>query len=40
MIVSILSIWASCGLVAAFVMSRILSHGRAMARAQRAMKRA
>ena len=40
MIVSILIAWLSCGLVAAFVMSRVLSHGRAMARAQREMKRA
>lgn len=40
MIVSILILWAACGVIAAFVMSRVLSHGRAMARAQRAMKRA
>lgn len=40
MIVSILIVWAAFGILSAFVMSRVLSHGRAMARAQREMKRA
>lgn len=37
MIVSVLSVWLSCGVIAAFIMSRILSHGRAPSRAQRSM---
>lgn len=40
MIVSILILWAVCGVIAATAMSIVLSHARAMARAQRAMKRA
>ena len=39
MIFSIIAVWLSCGLAATFVMSRVLSHARAMVRAQREMKR-
>lgn len=37
MIASILIAWAACGILSAALMSRILSHGRNMARAQRSM---
>lgn len=37
MIVSILIVWASCGVIAATAMSIVLSHARNMTRAQRSM---
>ena len=37
---TILIVWAACGVIASAAMSIVLSHGRAMARAQREMKRA